>query len=143
LDLPAERVTMSETPIPVLLVEDNNDDIFFMKRALKRAGLPWTLHVVTDGQQALNYLAGNGAYANRAEFPLPAFILLDLKLPYRNGLEILAWIRTHPELNQLTVFVLTSSPEEKDQKRAAELGAKAYFLKPPSEALLKHIAERI
>ena len=77
----------------LLLVEDNEDDVFLMKRALKGARVVNPLHVVDDGQDALDYLAGTGKFADRANYPLPAVIFLDLKLPYISGHDVLAWIR--------------------------------------------------
>ena len=125
----------------VLLVEDNSDDVFFMRRALKKSGLDWSMQVVTDGQAALDFLAGSGDFADRTKFPMPSLVFLDLKLPYVGGFEVLDWIRQQPALREMPVVILTSSPEERDQRRAAELGAKAYLIKPPTEILLRKVAE--
>lgn len=76
----------------ILLVEDNEDDVLFLRRALKLAGILNPLQVVRDGRQAIDYLEGSGAYMNRAEFPLPCLVLLDLKLPRVMGLDVLRWI---------------------------------------------------
>ena len=116
----------------ILLVEDNEDDVFFMRRALTRANLQFNLAVASDGQQALDYLAGNGRYSDRTRHPLPALVFLDLKLPYVHGFDVLEWTRRHPSLKDLPVIVLTSSPEERDRQRARELGAQAYVVKPPT-----------
>jgi CheY-like chemotaxis protein len=135
---------MSDIPTntqPVLLIEDNEDDIFLMRRALKKSGLNWAMQVVTDGQQALDYFAGAGQYGDRGEFPLPSMVFLDLKLPYVGGFEVLASMREQSNLKETTVIILTSSPEARDLKRAAELGAKAYVLKPPTDSLLKKVAQ--
>jgi CheY-like chemotaxis protein len=124
-------------PQTLLLVEDNPDDIFLMRRALKKSGLELPVQIVTDGKQALDYLAGFGPYADRDQFPRPAWVFLDLKLPYLNGFEVLEWIRSDATNQSLEVVILTSSPEERDKETANRLGAKAYLVKPPSvESLL-------
>ena len=79
-------------------------------------------------------------YADRALFPLPSLMFLDLKLPYLSGFEVLAWLRAQPAFKESPVIILTSSPEARDQKRALELGAKAYMIKPPTEETLHKIA---
>jgi CheY-like chemotaxis protein len=115
---------------PILLVEDNPDDVFFMCYELKKAGIGHPVHIATDGQQAMDYLRGAGPYADRKAFPLPSVLLLDLKLPYLNGFEVLSWLRSQPGLNRLPVFVLSGSSEERDRDRASQLGARGYFVKP-------------
>lgn len=101
---------MTETPA-ILLVEDNPDDVMFLGRAFEKAGCPVSLRVIADGQEAVDYLGGAGRYADRKEHPLPIRVLLDLKLPNHSGLEILEWLRGHPDLKDLRVIVLTSSSE--------------------------------
>jgi len=78
----------------VLLVEDIEDDILIMKMACKRTGIPHLLQVVTDGAMALDYLSGNGVYADRTVYPMPDVVFLDIKMPKRDGLEVLLWIRS-------------------------------------------------
>jgi CheY-like chemotaxis protein len=126
----------------VLLVEDSPDDVFLMERALKKAGLLWNLTVVMDGQEALDYVAGAGKFAQRQQFPIPSLVFLDLKLPYLSGFEVLAAIRQHPMLRAVPVVVLTSSPEQRDEQRAMQLGANAYCLKPPAAEMLRDISKR-
>ncbi len=116
----------------ILLVEDNEDDVLFLRRALKMAGVPHPLQVVEDGRKAIDYLEGTGDYANRAEFPLPCLVLLDLKLPRIMGLDVLKWIREQPGLEPLPIIVLTSSQEPSDIQRAYRLGANSYLVKPSS-----------
>jgi len=123
----------------ILLVEDDENDVFFFRRALAKAGFEVPLQVVSDGEQALQYLNGNGKYADRAAHPLPDIIFLDLKLPYVNGLEILEHIQKKPALEKIEVIVLTSSPEDRDRKRAFELGAKEYLVKPATPTTLLQI----
>ena len=130
---------MEKSQPTILLVEDNDDDVFAMKRALKRGQIPNPLQIATDGQQALNYLSGAGEYADRTRFPLPGVIFLDLKLPYVHGFEVLSWLREQPQLKSIAVVVLTSSPEEKDQAKAHALGARSYQIKPPTPETLTRI----
>jgi CheY-like chemotaxis protein len=118
----------------VLLVEDNEDDIFFMKMACQRTGIPHALHVVEDGDAAVDYLAGNGIYADRVAHPLPDLVFLDIKLPKRNGHEVLEWIRSQPSLKHLPVVIVTSSLVNVDVSRAYELGVTSYVRKLASPA---------
>src|SRR5688572_29720942 len=131
---------MSTTDRAILLIEDNEDDVFLMKRAVKGAKIKNPLLVVEDGQQAVEYLAGKGKYADRENFPFPAVVFLDLKLPIRTGLEVLEWIRQQPALENLVVLVLTSSNEPSDLKRAYALGANSYLVKPPTADQLLDLA---
>jgi CheY-like chemotaxis protein len=123
---------MSQTDPTILLVEDNEDDVFIMKYALKQARVANPVQVVTDGQMALDYLAGTGIYSDRVRFPLPFIVFLDLKLPYVHGFEVLTWIGQQQGLSSLVVIVLTSSEQEKDQQQAYALGARSYLIKPPT-----------
>lgn len=132
---------MSTRGLQVLLIEDNRDDVFLMERAVKKSTLPWQLQVVTDGQQALDFFAGVGQFADRHLFPLPELVFLDLKLPYVSGFEILMAMQSDQEHKKIPVVILTSSPEERDQQRALELGAKTYLIKPPDREILQKIAE--
>ncbi len=135
------RRSMSEDLIG--LVEDNEDDVFFMRRALKGAGIAARVHVMTDGQSASDYLTGAGAYADRGRYPMPRLVFLDLKLPYCTGFEVLEAMRKQGTLSQTQVIILTSSPEERDRSRARELGACAYLVKPPTPAMLKEVLATI
>jgi CheY-like chemotaxis protein len=115
---------------PILLVEDNEDDVFLMKRALKSAEITAPVHLAKDGHAALDYLQGTGPFANRDEFPFPYFVFLDLKLPRKPGLEVLEWIRQDPSRSGLVVIILTSSKEPRDIECANRLGANSYLVKP-------------
>ena len=123
------------------MVEDNEDDVFFMKRALSGAGVVNPLQVVEDGQEAIDYLSGIGKFEDRIAHPLPVVVFLDLKLPVRMGIEVLAWIKNHPQLANLVVVVLTSSNEPSDLKQAYSLGANSYVVKPPTAAQLLDLAK--
>ena len=118
-----------------LLVEDNEDDVFFMRRAFQAAGLKNPLHIVTDGEQAIEYLSGQKRFLDRDKHPLPDMIFLDLKMPGLNGFDVLRWIR-HDFKSNVPVAVLTSSPEEIDRQKARQLGADCYLLKPPEPGMV-------
>lgn len=121
---------MMPSDFTILLVEDNPDDVLLMQRAFKKANLVNPVAVVDDGEKAIEYLSGAGAYADRAKFPLPVLVLLDLKLPRKSGHEVLAWAKQHPALKRIPVVVLTSSTETVDVNRAYDLGANSYLVKP-------------
>jgi CheY-like chemotaxis protein len=132
---------MNSNDIVILLAEDDPNDVFFMQRALTKRGISLPLHVVRNGQEALEYLGGLGKFGDRAQFPLPSLLLLDLKMPFVDGFEVLAWARAQSGLKQLPVVVLTSSAEDRDRQKAAELGANAYFVKPPTRVMVEEILE--
>lgn len=113
-----------------LLAEDSENDAFLMQTAFKKAALPNPLRVVSDGEEAIAYLQGTGRYADRAEFPLPIVVLLDLKMPRKSGFEVLEWIRKQPTLKRLVVIILTASNRSVDADRAFDLGANFYLTKP-------------
>ena len=119
---------MSDTAV-ILIVEDREDDILLMRKAFDKASLPNPITIVRDGEEALAYLSGEGKYASRDEYPLPALILLDLKLPRMDGFEVLTWIRKQDGIRPLPVVVLTSSNQLRDVNRAYELGANSFFVK--------------
>src|ERR1051325_177850 len=107
----------------ILLVEDNEDDVFLMIRALKAAGVELPLQTVGDGRLALDYLSGVGASRDRSLYPVPGLILLDIKLPQLSGLEVLRWLRAEPDLRRTVVIILTSSNHPGDVRQAYDLGA--------------------
>ena len=128
-------MTKYENVKTVLLVEDNPDDVFLMRRVFKKARIMAQLLVVTDGRQAVSYLEGTGEYHDRQLYPLPDLVFLDLKLPFLHGFVVLAWIRKQAHLNDVRVIILTSSMEDQDREKAAALGA-PYLVKPPTPAML-------
>jgi CheY-like chemotaxis protein len=132
---------MTTTSRALLLVEDNEDDVFLMKRALQSAHVVNPLYVVEDGQEAVDYLGGNGKFADREQYPLPAVVFLDLKLPFISGHDVLAWIRRQKEFESLVVIVLTSSNEASDLSRCYSLGANSYLVKPPTPEQLDDLAK--
>ncbi len=115
---------------PILLVEDNPNDVLLIRRAFNKASIVNPLNVVGDGEKAVAYLAGDGEYADRARFPLPLFILLDLKLPRKSGHEVLAWLRAQPVLRRIPVVVLTSSSMKDDVEQCYDGGVNSYLVKP-------------
>ena len=123
----------------ILVVEDNEDDVFFMRRTLKAVAPKLPARFVTDGRAALQYLRGVDPFAHREQNPFPSLVFLDLKLPFVHGLDILAAIRGDPALQALQVFVLTSSSEDKDRSRAEQLGVQGYLVKPPTPEMLEPI----
>jgi CheY-like chemotaxis protein len=123
----------------ILVVEDNEDDAFFMRRALRTAAPSAVSDFVADGQAALDYLRGSGGFGHRAGQSLPDIVFLDLKLPYVPGLDVLAAIRAAPSLSTLPVIVLTSSGEERDRVAAAKLGIEAYLVKPPTGRIITDV----
>ncbi len=114
----------------ILLVEDNPDDVDLTRRALLRNNILNELVVASDGVQALDYLFGTGTYAGRDLRQMPQVILLDLKLPKIDGLEVLAKLRSDPKTKLLPVVILTSSNEERDLLDGYSLGANSYIRKP-------------
>jgi len=118
----------------VLLVEDNEDDVFFIKMACQRSGIPHNFHVVGDGQYAIDYLANTGIKPGKAIHLLPDLVFLDIKLPKRDGHEVLEWIRSQPGLKNLPVVMLTSSLQDADVSRAYQLGVTSYLRKIASRA---------
>ena len=114
----------------ILLAEDNEDHIMLTRRAFKMAGLLNPVVVVRDGEEAIAYLTGEGKFANRFEYPLPTLLLLDLKMPRKNGFEVLEWLRGKTELSALRVVVLTTSDRIQDVNRAYQLGANSFLTKP-------------
>jgi CheY-like chemotaxis protein len=131
---------MSASPANILLVEDDPNDVLLLERAFRRAGLVYPLTIVNDGDQALDFLQGEGKYENRIKYPLPDLVLLDLKLPRRSGHEVLTWIRRQPGLRRIPVIILTSSKESRDVSEAYDEGANSYLVKPPNaESLIEMV----
>jgi two-component system response regulator len=123
-------------------VEDDEDDLFFLQQAMKKAGVVNPIRVATDGQEAIDYFKGTGKFANREKFPLPYLTLLDLKLPHVMGLDVLKWIRQQPE-GAAIVVILSSSMNETDIATAYRWGANGYLVKPPDVNKLTDMAKSI
>jgi CheY-like chemotaxis protein len=116
----------------ILLVEDNEDDVFIMERVMLKLPLRLNMHVAVDGRQAVDYLQGSGKYSDRLAYPIPSLIFLDLKLPILHGFEVLEWINTQLVLKNVPVAILSSSAEPRDRETAIRLGAKTFLVKPPT-----------
>ena len=115
----------------VLLIEDSADDSFFFERALRRAGLSHSVITISTGAEALLYLAGADRYADRAQYPLPALMFIDLHLPDMNGFDLLEQVRRDFSRQQLLLVVLTGAQELSAIRRAYALGADSFIVKPP------------
>lgn len=125
----------------ILLVEDDDNDVFFMRRALQKAEFTNPMNVANNGQEAIDYLSGAGKFSDRNKFPLPSIVFLDLKMPFLDGFEVLAWIRSQSALDKIPVVVLTSSSEERDRQRATALGAAGYFVKTPGVETVREMMQ--
>jgi CheY-like chemotaxis protein len=121
---------MSRRALNILLVEDNPDHAELVRRGLEHFPLANLLHHVEDGEAAVNYIFGTGVCSDRAQFPAPDLVLLDLRLPRMDGLEVLRRVRSHPTLRQLPVVVLTTSDAERDVAAAFAYRANSFITKP-------------
>jgi CheY-like chemotaxis protein len=135
---------MDNLKFTVLLVEDDLNDIFLVKRAFRSAHIPNPLQVVTDGEEVMNYLSGVGKYADREAHPLPSLIVMDIKMPRRSGFEVLEWIRGNDgPMRRIPIVIVSSSHNAGDINRAYELGANAYMVKPMNYRAVEHLFESI
>jgi CheY-like chemotaxis protein len=127
----------------ILVVDDREEDVIFLRRAFAGVGLHYRLSHVEDGDEAIKYLSRQAPYDNNALYPLPDVIVLDLKMPKRDGFEVLQWIRDQKTLKPAPVLVLTSSDRDEDKKRAKDLGAGSYYTKPVDFTKLVGVAKDI
>jgi CheY-like chemotaxis protein len=134
---------MAELLPTILLVEDNASDVALLKRGFDKAGVLNPIVRLKDGNDALAYLAGVGPYADRNEFPLPALILLDLKMPGMTGLQLLQWMRGQRDVRRIPVVVLTSSEDRMTVNAAYDAGANSYLLKPGDPSEIGNLVEAI
>jgi two-component system, response regulator len=121
---------MTERQIEILLVEDNSEDVELTMHALRKEKLLNNIHVARDGVEALEFLFCNGAYADRSFDHPPKLVLLDLKLPKVDGMEVLKQIKSDPRTKTIPVVIMTSSKEERDRINGYHLGANSYIQKP-------------
>lgn len=114
----------------ILVMEDDENDVELLRRAFEKLhfGYPWRL--VRNGEEGIAYLSGMGKFADRHEYPYPAVILMDLKMPRVSGFDVLQWLRDHPECTIAPVIVFSSSDHEDDVRRAYSLGIGGFFRKP-------------
>ncbi len=129
------------TSLPILLVEDSEDDVFFMKSAFKKAEIANPVYIAEDGERAVELL--HEARGSPAQRPPPCLVILDLKLPRLPGLEVLKWIREQPDYRTLPVIIFTSSQDERDVQAAFSRGANSYFSKPSDTASLARLVSLI
>ncbi len=135
---------MDTKPFTVLLVEDDLNDIFLVKRAFKAAHIQNPLQVVTDGQEAIGYLRGDGKYSDRQAYPLPKLIVMDIKMPRKSGFEVLEWVKGDGRpLRLIPIVIVSSSDNPADVNHAYELGANAYMVKPVNFRAVEHLFESI
>jgi CheY-like chemotaxis protein len=124
---------------PLLIVEDNADDLFLFTRLLKKAGVANPLYVASDGEEAVTLLERVVRNDELLQAPFMAFV--DIKMPRMDGFELLAWIRKQRALDQLPVVILSSSSEARDVAQAAKIGAQFFFAKYPSDATIGRVLE--
>jgi CheY-like chemotaxis protein len=123
---------------PVLLAEDNPNDVELVCRAFREVGAVNLVHAVGNGDEAIQYLAGEGKYADRAAYPFPALFLLDLKMPVKDGLEVLRWLHEHPNIpSKLPVVVLSSTELPTETQMAYAMDIQACIVKPLNYAALR------
>lgn len=130
-------------PAKILLVEDNEADIDLTLDAFRETRLHNIIHVCRNGQEALDYLFGEGDYKNRAVFPLPDIVLLDLKMPGIDGHEVLRRIKGSDGIKRIPVIILTSSKEEGDRALSYDIGANSYLVKPLTFEGFLEVAKKI
>ncbi len=126
----------------ILQVEDEPGDVLEPRRAIEKARPGCHFHWVRNGDQAIDYLSGAGAYADRSTHPFPCLVLLDLSLPGVDGFDLLAWVAAHPQWRSLPFIVLSGSNNPEDERHALKLGALAYYVKRPDDysLLAQHVA---
>jgi CheY-like chemotaxis protein len=131
----------------VLYAEDDANDAFFMEIAFEELQRANSLRIVRNGKKAVEYLLGSGEFADRAQFPPPDLLLLDVKMPAMSGLEVLAWVRARPEFGHVPVVIFSSSTQDSDIDFCRANGASAYFVKPSNSdnlaALLRQIDQAL
>ena len=126
----------------LLVVEDNDADALFLRRAIEQVGVPLPHSIVKDGDQAIAYLSGAQEFADRIRHPFPTMMLLDLKMPKKSGHAVLEWLK-QSSLTRPKVVIYTSSSEPKDIDLAMRLGAFAYIVKPLSLVILRRIVREL
>lgn len=119
-------------PFTILVVEDNPEEVILLQRAFENTGMDIAVHFVVNGEEAIDYLSGTDRFRNRANFPEPDLVIMDLKMPRKGGFEVLEWFRNLQESALIPIIVLTASNRESDVQRAYSLGASSYFTKPTS-----------
>ena len=132
-----------DTPLRILVAEDELGDVLLLQRAFTKAGVKAPVHIAGNGQEVLDYLQGNPPFDDPVAYPLPTLLLLDLRLPLVDGFEVMRWIRNHPAFRHLVVVVLSSSDRPEDISLAYELGANSYVVKPDDPKELVKVVDRL
>lgn len=127
----------------ILVAEDNPNDLLLLRRAFQKASVPVELHVVADGAAAIAYLSGTKGYEDRDNNPLPQLVLLDIKMPKLTGLEVLEWLKEHPEHQVIPTIIMSCSNLEEDVRKSYQLGANTFFVKPNQMETLVQIIEAL
>jgi CheY-like chemotaxis protein len=128
---------MNLSLLTILLVEDDENYIYFVKRATALGNERHQIHAVHDGGEAINYLQGKSEFGDRHKFPFPNVIITDLKMPRVNGFDLLNWLREHPECSVIPTIVLSSSQQPADVQQAYKLGANSFIMKPAAMTELR------
>jgi CheY-like chemotaxis protein len=124
----------------ILHVEDDANDALLVQLAFRKLDLSAQLRAVDDGDKAMAYLSNQPPYEEKGQFPRPAFVLLDIKLPGGSGFDVLAWIRSRPDLRYLPVAILSSSTQPEDIRKAYDMGANSFIQKPSNlEGILEMV----
>ena len=132
---------MRKGPLVILVADDDENDTLLLERAFKKVGVEMPVRVCRDGAEAMEYLKGEGKYADRTEYPFPRVVVTDLKMPKCTGFDLLQWLQNHPECNLIPKIVLSASRHESDVVLAYQLGLNAYFTKPTTFSELCEIVE--
>ena len=127
----------------VLLAEDNADDLIFIQRAIRKAGVSISLQHVENGEEAVSYLLGEGSYCDRQRYPFPALIVTNMKMPRMNVLELLTWIKQQPTLKHLPVLVMSSSEDVDEMSKVAALDGSSYFVKTSSLGAIREVVKQM
>ncbi|MDB6029186.1 MAG: response regulator [Verrucomicrobiales bacterium] len=127
----------------ILLAEDDENDALLMQRAFRKTGEQITITVLRNGQDVIDYLQGSHIYTDRVRFPLPDLILLDLKMPQRNGFEVLEFVKTDVLLKRIPTVLLSSSRQHRDIVKAYDLRANSYLVKPTAFTDLLKLTQNI
>ena len=117
---------------PILIADDSENDIVLLRMAFRKAEFSASIFDIQNGEEAIAYLNGDGAFSDRTRFPLPILMLLDLNMPMKNGFDVMTWVRTQPALKRLSIIIMTASTRVEDIERAFDLGANSYLVKPSS-----------
>ncbi len=128
---------MEETNFTILVAEDDQNDALLLRRALNKNNIKNPVELVPDGEEAIAYLEGRGKYADRSRYPRPQLVILDLKMPRRDGLEVLEWLKNNQQYQVIPRLALSSSKEQQDIVQSYRLGANSFMVKPSTFADLQ------